>query len=94
MSQLMTLFSKLLPGTKKNNLNAPHALHDFENNYFVGQFLGKGSYGLVKEVMRKSDSMKFACKIIKKNEIKGIILRTDVKKYTTIITFHSFGQRS
>ena len=41
------------------------------SHYFLGQVIGKGSYGVVKEVMRKTDSMKFACKIIKKNDAKG-----------------------
>ena len=41
--------------------------------YLPGKVLGSGSFAIVKKVTRKADSQEFACKIIDRIKLKGII---------------------
>ncbi|KAI8910027.1 calcium/calmodulin-dependent protein kinase type IV-like protein [Powellomyces hirtus] len=52
----------------------------FEQQYFVGRQLGVGTFAVVKECTRKSDSSKFAVKIIDKSQLTPTLstLRTEV----------------
>ncbi|TPX67590.1 hypothetical protein SpCBS45565_g03692 [Spizellomyces sp. 'palustris'] len=43
----------------------------FDEHYFIGKQLGIGSFAVVKECTRKSDSAKFAAKIIDKAQLRG-----------------------
>lgn len=63
----MDFFKKVF----KKKASVGHKLSDFDQNYFVGKVLGKGGFAVVKEVIRKSDSTKYAAKIIDKSRIKS-----------------------
>ncbi|KAI9100479.1 calmodulin dependent protein kinase [Phlyctochytrium arcticum] len=54
--------------------------NSFDEHYFLGKQLGIGSFAVVKECTRKSDSVKFAAKIIDKVQLMGKLdmLRTEV----------------
>ena len=67
----MTFLDKLF-GKKKEKKGK--ALSDFDKNYFLGKELGKGAFAVVKEATRKTDSKKFAAKIIDKTKVKGNVL--------------------
>jgi calcium/calmodulin-dependent protein kinase I len=84
----MTFLDKLFGRNKKKT---GRVLSDFDKNYFTGKELGKGAFGIdlvmiavVKEVVRKSDSKKFAANIIYKsrfkNEMDSIHTEIDVLK--------------
>ncbi|KAJ3300449.1 hypothetical protein HK104_000507 [Borealophlyctis nickersoniae] len=67
----------------------------FDELYFVGRQLGTGSFATVKECTRKSDSRKFAVKIVDKYHVKGKedMLRSEIavlKKvhHPNIVTLH------
>lgn len=65
----------LLDAFKKNkDLNevvVKPILDNFDSNYFVGKKLGSGGFAVVKEAVRKSDSQKFAVKIVELGKLKG-----------------------
>ncbi|KAI8928586.1 kinase-like domain-containing protein [Entophlyctis helioformis] len=44
--------------------------NDFDAHYFLGKTLGNGAFATVKEVVRKSDSQKFAVKIVDRSKLK------------------------
>ena len=76
----MSFFKKLFKKKEK----VGHKLSDFDQNYFTGKVLGKGGFAVVKEAIRKTDSQKFAAKIIDKSRIKSeeenILSEIDVLK--------------
>ncbi|KND03276.1 CAMK/CAMK1 protein kinase [Spizellomyces punctatus DAOM BR117] len=63
--------------TKSGSLVQPRSSNSgkiqsaFDEHYFMGKQLGIGSFAVVKECTRKSDSAKFAVKIIDKAQLRG-----------------------
>jgi serine/threonine protein kinase len=64
---MSSLFKKLF---SKNN-DRLSLKNNFDAEFFIGKVLGQGGFAVVHQVTRKSDSKKFAVKIIDKSKIKG-----------------------
>ena len=45
---------------------------DIEKIYQMGEVLGKGAFGVVKEVMQRDSREKFAMKIVAKDKVKKV----------------------
>jgi serine/threonine protein kinase len=56
-------------------------------NYIVGEYLGKGSFAIVKEFVDKNTFKRYAAKIITKNfnERKNSLIETNVKKEMNLV---------
>ncbi|KAH6585771.1 hypothetical protein BASA61_006755 [Batrachochytrium salamandrivorans] len=62
---------KETPDSGSHTVRAGAISNEFEANYFIGNPLGTGAFAIVKEAIRKSDSVKFAVKIVDKTKVKG-----------------------
>ncbi|GJP44427.1 hypothetical protein CLOM_g3834 [Closterium sp. NIES-68] len=50
---------------------SPKAAREFSAAYSVGKFLGRGSYGVVRECISRRTGRTYACKVIRKEEMRN-----------------------
>ncbi|KAL2915190.1 hypothetical protein HK105_205297 [Polyrhizophydium stewartii] len=91
----MGMFDKLFKRKDTPAVKAGAIANDFEAHYFLGKQLGSGAFAVVKEAIRKTDSVKFAVKIVDKAKIKGqesmILTEIEILKqisHPNIVTLH------
>ncbi len=67
--------------------NREDAVYCEVKNYIVGEYLGKGSFAIVKEFVDKNTFKRYAAKIISKNfnERKNSVIKTNVKKEINLV---------
>ena len=79
------------PDTQKTNAKIKKSNHDklqkglLANKYVICEKLGKGSYGVVRRIVRKSDGMQFAAKIISKRTMTKQELQENMKEVDILL---------